>query len=619
MSINKINDSYLIYLVSLILFLSLFSIGSFSYIEKSLADNLYSKKSSLSNIVIIEIDDYSIQNIGRWPWDRKVYAEILDKINSSRAIGIDISFFENSSDDLDLRNKLADLDNVVLAEEYNDGILYKPIFGSSGGYVNLKQDSDGIIRTALIENISSSSSFAHSIYKKSWNGREYSPGTYNIKFYNFENNYISFYDVLNGNYSFDGKITLIGASAPNLHDKYSVPVMKESQMNGVEIHANILQNMILDDFVNKQSKLISAILIIMLSFVGMFILSKKKVIYSIISSLLIILFYIFVSILLFSKYSYLSEMLYVPLSLVIFGSIGFGTNYLKEKKSNLFITNAFGKYVNKHLVDNIIRNKQELKLGGEKKNATIFFSDIRGFTSISEKLSPEKVIDLINSYLEEMTKIIHRYNGNIDKFIGDAIMAVWNAPKDQDKHEELACRAAIEQVKQLRELNKSWKGKGFPELNIGCGINTGEVIVGNVGSDERLDYTAIGDNVNLSSRIEGLTKEYGVSIIVSENTFEKVKDIFKFRKLDKVSVKGKTKPVTIYELCVDYNEEFVKVFEKALEAYFSRDFRKAINLFKEANKIKPDKSCNLFVERCLGLLKNRPSPNWDGSYVMKTK
>jgi len=187
-------------------------------------------------------------------------------------------------------------------------------------------------------------------------------------------------------------------------------------------------------------------------------------------------------------------------------------------------------------------------LGGEKRNITIFFSDIRGFTTISEKLKPEELVHLLNEYLTEMTTIILKNRGVVDKYMGDAIMAFWGAPLDQPNHAELACLTSLEMMEKLKELQKKWKEQGIPSFDIGIGLNSGDAIVGNMGSSSRFDYTAMGDNVNIASRLEGLNKSYKTNILISENVYKRVKGKFKTKKLGYVTVKGKKKEISICEL-----------------------------------------------------------------------
>ena len=301
--------------------------------------------------------------------------------------------------------------------------------------------------------------------------------------------------------------------------------------------------------------------------------------------------------------------------------------YLSEKKSRKKVIGAFEKYVSKEVVKEILDDPEKLKLGGERRTITIFFSDIRGFTTISEKLSPEELVKLLNEYLTEMTNIILTHNGVVDKYMGDAIMAFWNAPLDQPKHAELTCSTALEMEKKLKQLQKEWNARGVPPLEIGVGINTGPAVVGNMGSYERFDYTAMGDTVNLGSRLEGLNKQYGTRIIISETTKSAVeKKPFLVRKLDKVMVKGKKEPITIYELsskkedALDWYYKVIEHFEKGLEEYFKQQWDKALHEFNSVLKIRPeDGPSKAFIERCEYFKHHAPEKDWDGVWVMKTK
>ncbi|MCX8058044.1 MAG: adenylate/guanylate cyclase domain-containing protein [Spirochaetes bacterium] len=226
---------------------------------------------------------------------------------------------------------------------------------------------------------------------------------------------------------------------------------------------------------------------------------------------------------------------------------------LTEEKEKRFIRATFSNFVSKVVVDELLKHPEKIKLGGENKEITVLFSDIRGFTSRSEQMKPEEVVDLLNKYLSRMTEIIFKFHGTLDKYIGDAIMAFWGAPIPQEDHALLACCTALEMTKELEKLNNE-----LPEdlnLDIGIGINTGYAIVGNMGSSSRMDYTLIGDTVNTGSRLEGVNKFYKTRIIISEYTYEKVKDFFYIRLIDKITAKGKTIPIKIYEI-LDYKEDF---------------------------------------------------------------
>jgi adenylate cyclase len=243
-----------------------------------------------------------------------------------------------------------------------------------------------------------------------------------------------------------------------------------------------------------------------------------------------------------------------------------GFKALTEEENVKFIRTTFSKFVSQDVVEELLANPEAISLGGSKKEITVFFSDVRGFTTISEALSPEGLVSLLNEYLSEMTELIIDYRGTIDKYMGDAIMAFWGAPARNDDHAYYACVAAIAQYRALQQLQKRWSERNIPVIDIGIGINTGLAVVGNMGSSRRMDYTLMGDTVNLGSRLEGITKTYGVKICISEFTYERVKDRVYARELDLVRVKGKLEPVRIYELMGLVNEadlELLKVSHSA--------------------------------------------------------
>lgn len=238
---------------------------------------------------------------------------------------------------------------------------------------------------------------------------------------------------------------------------------------------------------------------------------------------------------------------FYPVSAGLFSFLGMTVyRFATEEKEKKFIKNTFQRYVSSSVVDELIKNPAMLALGGQKKYLTVFFSDIRGFTSMSEKMAPEEVVKILNEYLTEMTDIIFKYNGTLDKFIGDAVMAFWGAPKYFPNHAELAVRAAVEMQKKVCDLCRMWEGQGRRGIGIGMGVNTGDVVIGNMGSATFADYTVIGDNVNTAQRLEANAP--AGKIIISESTFSEVKDIVKTKKLAPLTVKGKEKPLQVYEV-----------------------------------------------------------------------
>ncbi|MBP7734993.1 MAG: CHASE2 domain-containing protein [Spirochaetes bacterium] len=300
--------------------------------------------------------------------------------------------------------------------------------------------------------------------------------------------------------------------------------------------------------------------------------------------------------------------------------------FMKEESQKRFIKGAFSYYLSPSVIDEIIKDPDSLELGGEDREITIYFSDIRGFSTISEKLSPKELVVRLNEYLTEMTDIILNYNGTVDKYIGDAIMAFYGAPTVMPDHAAKACLAAIDMKKRLRELQEKWMSMGKEPIYARMGINTGKSTVGNMGSRTRMDYTAMGDAVNLASRLEGANKYYETSAMISGSTYEGVKDVVDARQLDVIRVVGKSEAVPIYELIgkkgslPDRIYEMLDKYNQGRELFLNRDWKQARVLFKQALKVVDDDGpSKVYVERCDTYAKNPPSRGWDGVYVMKGK
>jgi adenylate cyclase len=615
--------------------------------ESKISDSLYASSSTLDDIVIISIDDKSLQELGRWPWPRDYFARVIKNLNQSSVIGIDISFFEPAEGDSELADSLK-THNVVLAMEYtsfsyrNDELygesLLKPTttLGTSGvdfktGFVNLYTDSDGVTRSFIprISGIEDHDHFSILVVG------EYLGSTPNlgnsrmlIKFYAPPKgyNYISFSEIYNNKTDpsyFKNKIVLIGATASDLHDDAVVPISNQA-MPGVEINANLVQSILTRDYLYYQDDVTAVGIIFLFSLLAGIIMYRFRIHIATILLAIIAIVYIFYSIYTFDT-GIIMNILYPLLSISVVYIILVVIYYLTEEKSRKWITSVFGKYVSPVVIENLIKNPNKINLGGEKRNITLFFSDIRGFTSISEKLKPEDLVRLLNEYLTEMTSIIIKDQGLVDKYMGDGIMAFWGAPLDQINHAEMACSSSLEMIDKLGELKKKWKKEGIPSFDIGIGLNSGDAIVGNMGSYSRFDYTAMGDNVNLASRMEGLNKIYGTNIIISKNTYNIIKDKFECRKLDIVKVKGKKKSISIYEL-ISYKDktskkqkDFIKHYEKGLELYFKKKWKESIRSFQASIKIIDDNASKVFLTRCKEFLKNPPSKDWDGVWEIKTK
>jgi adenylate cyclase len=287
---------------------------------------------------------------------------------------------------------------------------------------------------------------------------------------------------------------------------------------------------------------------------------------------------------------------------------------------------AFKRYVPAELVRQLIRTGEAARRGGKKSKLTFFFSDIAGFTPISEGMQPEALMIHISEYLDELTGIIMESSGTVDKYIGDAIMAFWGAPASDLAHAEHACDAALACQARIRELNKKWKGEGKAPLPTRIGIHTGEAIVGNIGSSERMNYTVIGDNVNLASRLEGANKLYGTGIIISQSVYEQVTDMFISRPLDLVAVKGKEQTIMIYELIGRKDDapteavELCKSFAQAFELYLEQNWEGAIKILSNIQSTSPsDRPTSLYLQRCRNLQQNPPTSHWNGITYMNSK
>jgi adenylate cyclase len=286
----------------------------------------------------------------------------------------------------------------------------------------------------------------------------------------------------------------------------------------------------------------------------------------------------------------------------------------------------FGTYMSPALVNELIEKPDMLKLGGDQKEITVFFSDVQGFTTISEGLHPGELVSLLNEYLTAMTDIILDYGGFVDKYEGDAIMAFWGAPVDEPDHALRCCHCILDMRKKLVELNASLQAKGKPQLFTRFGINSGTVIVGNMGSDERFAYTAMGDTVNQAARFEPANKQYGTYCMIGETTYEKVKEAVETRELDLLQVKGKTKGVRVYELLARKGEldpqkrELVNLYSAGLAAYKARRWVEGIKAFEQALALNPsDGPSKTYLARCQAYQASPPPPDWDGAFVMTTK
>lgn len=378
--------------------------------------------------------------------------------------------------------------------------------------------------------------------------------------------------------TFKDKIVIVGSAIPEfkgeLGDLLPAPFVKDESnlMYGIEIHANAIATIVEQKFIMRASWFISFLITYVISFLSyLTILGVRRIKISpefllevLIMLVLIFIFgaWVYFSMLIFTKGLILPVMSPVLTGLITYtGSVAY--QYLLERKQKVIIKKIFSHYVHPSVVNQLIANPALVRLGGEKREMTVLFTDLWEFTSISETYSPEFVFNQLNEYFEVMTKVIFRYGGTLDKYIGDAIVAFWGAPIYYEDHALRACLCALKMQFELQKLRLKWESEGKPLFYMRIGINTGEMMVGNIGGSGRFNYTVIGDSVNLGARLEEANKNLGTSIIISEYTYKKVKDFVKVRELGDIIVKGKTEPVKIYELLdvILSEKRFMKVIE----------------------------------------------------------
>ncbi|MBZ0131331.1 MAG: adenylate/guanylate cyclase domain-containing protein, partial [Rhodocyclaceae bacterium] len=422
-----------------------------------------------------------------------------------------------------------------------------------------------------------------------------------------------------------GKIALIGTTAPGLLDLRATPVGEAYP--GVEIHANLITGM-LDGAIKLKPPYILGAEVVLLLLTGLamvLLLPLLSPLRATLASLLVLLFILTVN-LVFWHYGNLVLPLgsSVLMVLVLF-ALNMSYGYFVESRAKRQFTELFGQYVPPELVEEMSRNPESYSMEGRKAELTVLFSDVRGFTTISEGLSPENLVRLMNIYLTAMTELLRKNRGTVDKYIGDAVMAFWGAPVADADHARHAVITAMEMQAALPAVNRTLAQHGWPELHIGVGVNTGEMTVGDMGSTVRQAYTVMGDAVNLGSRLEGITKQYGVGILVGETTRKAIKDIV-FREVDRVQVKGKEEPVAIYEplgLEGDVGKavlEEVKLWNQALRSYRAQDWDQAEVALLNLSRMAPERGLyGKYMERVAHLRKEPPEADWKGVWKFETK
>lgn len=621
-------------------------------------------------IVVVVIDEPSIQEVGRWPWPRKIHGQLLERLYAAGASVVAIDSLFTEPDLVDPASDQALVEASLRAPIMVSAFFFKgdirdrvfgvdpafPVLGlhetSYIGFVNNEPDADGICRRISLyaiynEAVYPSFAVAALALSQQKSIEELLPELPIVLSQNpelAENslmiNYAkasaqgdeayptySYKEVLSGKIDssrFKDKIVFVGATAAALSDIKATPYAAE--MPGVMIHANVVDNLLAKNFMRDVPSYWNALAIVVVGLLFAIILPRL----STWSKLVFFLFMVFggigVSQWLFNNRQLI--LVWVAPMVVSFGSYGGVLFYqvVIEEREKRKIKGSFRQYLSPKIIDILTKDPSKLKLGGEEREVTIFFLDIAGFTTMSEALKPTQLVEVMNQCLTTFTDIILKHDGLINKYIGDCIMAFWNAPADQPRHASMACLAALECIEALPAINRIFKEQGLPSIDCRVGINTGIAVVGNMGSKERFDYTVLGDPVNLASRLEGANKQYNTHIMVSDSTYEKAKQDIEARDLDLIRVKGKKEPRRVYELLArqsQLHEDVVLGREKyhaAIAMYRQGDFQGAMSFFEQTLDYMPnDPVTKIYINRTQSFLEYPPPPGWDGVFDMKTK
>jgi adenylate cyclase len=537
---------------------------------------------------------------------------------------------------------------------------------ASYGFIDINPDADGTLRHALLimryrdqdffpslamqvlreyEQIPDQQIAAFisedGLERVQFGGHEFHPSRDGTAIINYVGPYetyshYSMWDVMRGSVppeAFKDKIVLVGATAKAIGDLRNTPFQGREAYMGVEVHANILDNLLHSGekgrgFLTRGAREeMTDIGFIFLFGIGLaWWFGRVRPLYSTLSLVLLLAgFGWFVYFSFVQRGSWLSFTIPAGTLVANYATIT-SFRMIFEEREKRKIRKTFSQYLSPGVIALIEKDPQKyIRPGGETKDLTVMFSDIRDFTTLSEGLTADELVHLLNEYLGEMTDALFRNLGTLDKYIGDAIMAFWGSPYPQDDHALRACGCALEMVRCLDILNAKWEREGRKRIFIGIGLNTGPVNVGNMGSSKRLAWTVMGDNVNLASRLEGMTKQYRTRIIISEATYRQVADHFVCRDLDNIRVKGKLQPVGIYEVLGPVEDQpkydlLLQGFTDAMSAYRSQRWQEAAGKFGVLLSSYPDDGpTQIFLQRALDFMEKAPDPDWDGVYVMKTK
>ncbi len=579
-----------IFFVCCLIFMS----GALKPLDNMLTDRLYQSPRAIENdIKIIAIDEKTLAALGPFgSWDRQIYADLIQRLMQKQAkpaaIGFDIMMFGDIAADGDAafaksaeqHGNVCVASHIVFGEElmvgqngaaYLDNLKPKMLetpypaldAAAVSGFANMGADSDGIVRKSTLsvdfegETLYNFAAACYMAYARQLGITPVMPGVdsygrWNIPFAGYPGDFeaVSLIDVLDGSIDprlFDGCMVLVGAYAPGLQDAYYVPIDKAEQMYGVEIHANIIQAMLDGMYVLSADPFITAIIYSLAA--ALLYIAFRRIKKAWLSALLLagtISANILIGILLYRS-GYVINLVYLPLAAIAIYIVTLVLGYINESAQRKRVTNAFKKYVAPQVVEEIVKEgRYDIELGGENKDIAVMFVDIRGFTPMSERLAPEEVVEVLNSYLNLTTEAIFKNSGTLDKFIGDATMAIFNAPFDLEDYVFKAAQTALDIVSGAKELEERLYKNHGERVAFGIGLNCGEAIVGNIGCKIRMDYTAIGDTVNTAARLE--SKAAPSQILMSEAFYSIIKERVMAREVGAIPLKGKSREILIYEL-----------------------------------------------------------------------
>lgn len=649
-------------------------------LDHALHDELFRVRHRLApppppaDLVIVAIDEASMQELGQWPWSRAVHGDLVHALHDAgaRVIAFDVLFADPEPDpsganDAYFAEAVREAGDVVLAEdvefeEQGSARIQRRVrplatlvaAGAASGVVKVDLDSDGAVRRSYLERTlddgSRVPSFARVIAERARTGRATSGDTLSsfhvpppldapvtIDFVGPRRTIptVSYSQALDAAAALPagflrGKIALVGfdltaqAQLASL-DHFDYPLLDEGsgQIAGVEIHANLVDTLLRERYL-RNATWIPLAGYVLTALAGAWLLSSLGA-----WSGAIAFGALAAAFGLAQLAAFLSGWL-APVGLPLIAlaaQLPLDRSYriLVLDREKRFIQKAFSHYVSPKVVERLIREPDRLKLQGEVYVGTVMFSDLVGFTSLSERTTPTELHAFLTEYFTEMVDLLIANDGTLDKLIGDAIMGFFGIPVRNERHAHQAALTAFQMQRRLVELNRDWQARGLPELGMRIGLNTGEVLAGNMGTRTLFNYTVLGDTVNLASRLEGANKEYGTRILVAESTWERVADEFEGRQVDLLRVKGKKKPVAVFELIGprgtldERGARATDLFARAFAAYQASDFGGALALLDEQGALVADPTAQVLRKRCEAFRDDPPPPGWDGVFTLATK